>query len=81
MGGNKLCGGPTLNGYICDESCEVCMLDAYIIRRIRNKDDAAVDRDRIPLRIEVPLPSPEPEHRQSPPDEGQRGIVEVDFNI
>lgn len=57
------------------------MLDAYIIRRIRNKEETAVDGERIPLRIEVPIQPPEPEQRQSPPDERQRGIVEIDFSI
>lgn len=59
------------------------MLDAYIIRRIRNKDETAVDGDRIPLRIEVPLPPvhPEPDRARAPHDEGERGIIDVDFSI
>ena len=59
------------------------MLDAFIIRRIRNKDDGVENADRIPLRIEIPLPHPAPdtEPRKSNADEQERGIVEIDFSI
>ena len=59
------------------------MLDAFIIRRIKNKEAGEDDAERPPLRIEIPLPPARPdlEPQHSNADDRERGIVEIDFSI
>ena len=61
------------------------MLDAYIIRKIR-EDRERRESGAQPLRIEVPRPPPEPPwdvRAGSEPkrDDTERGVVIIDFNI
>lgn len=55
------------------------MLDAYIIERIRERQERQREDARLPLRIEQPVER-EPHKADEEPRE-QRGIVEVDFSI
>jgi hypothetical protein len=66
------------------------MLDAFIIQRIRKERGDVLGESQgsgLPLRIEVPQVVPDPfPLRESPhPGEGtadgERGVVEVDFDI
>jgi hypothetical protein len=61
------------------------MLDAYIIDRIRREREAR-ESFQLPLHIEIPPPEPPryrpPEdEREEEGDDGQRGVVIVDFTI
>jgi hypothetical protein len=61
---------------------EPAMLDAFIIHRIREaREDRGVVQ-QIPLRIDVP-PGPPPSEREGreAEDEGDAGVVEIDFTI
>ncbi len=55
------------------------MLDAYIIERIRERQDRQREDARIPLHIERPEHN-QPVRADEEPSE-QRGIVEIDFSI
>jgi len=56
------------------------MLDAYIIERIRQREERAREEARTPLRIDPPSSQPPREHREEEPAP-ERGIVEIDFTI
>jgi vacuolar-type H+-ATPase subunit F/Vma7 len=56
------------------------MLDAFIIERIRQRQDRQRESAQVPLRIEVPVPEHEPPRRDEKKDD-ERGVVIIDFNL
>lgn len=56
------------------------MLDAFIIERIRQRQNRQRDSAQVPLRIDVPIPDHEPPRRDDKKDE-ERGVVIIDFNL
>lgn len=56
------------------------MLDAYIIDRIRKRQNRPCESAQIPLRIEVPeREEPTPRREEKPQEE--RGVAIIDFTI
>jgi len=61
---------------------EPVMLDAYIIKRIREQREERRDGGYVPLRIEVPKePPPRPDQERDQEDEPDRGSVIIDFGF
>jgi hypothetical protein len=58
------------------------MLDAFIIDRIRQRQNRPRESAQLPLRIEVPDPEQQPPRRDRDEFEKQeRGIAIIDFTI
>lgn len=57
------------------------MLDAYIIERIRQREERAREEARIPLRIDPPPAYAPRERTEEEPASSERGVVEIDFSI
>jgi hypothetical protein len=56
------------------------MFDAFIIERIRQRQERPREDGRIPLHIEQPL-EPMPMQRTEEEPRQDRGIIEIDFSI
>lgn len=57
------------------------MLDAFIIDRIRHRQQERELGDRLPLRIEVPTPPPQDPPRSKPQNQDDDNGGLVDFSI
>ena len=58
------------------------MLDAYIIERIRREqEERSRNSASVPLHIEVPKPSPPSIPTEEDNEPGDRGSVDIDFQM
>jgi len=57
------------------------MLDAYIIERIRQRQNRPRESAQVPLRIEVPEQREEPLPRRDEKPAEERGVAIIDFTI